>query len=116
MGNFAWAAGGSPIDVGSYTLSPSPYGLFDQGGNVYEFTEGLAGVSGILGTARGGYATQNSGAALASAASYDHDKSYEDYWIGGFRIVAQPGLVPEPATLSLLALGGIALLRKRRSV
>ena len=39
-------------DVGSYTGSPSPYGTFDQGGNVWEWNEEI--VSGLLRGYRGG--------------------------------------------------------------
>ena len=41
---------GGPTDVGAYTLSASPYGTFDQGGNVSEWNEtGLGSTLGIRG-------------------------------------------------------------------
>ena len=43
----------------------------------------------------------------ADAASYDHGEAYWD------NIAVQGTWVPEPATLSLLALGGLALMRRK---
>ena len=42
---------GNLTDVGSYPGSPGPYGTFDQGGNVWEWTESIVGQSRI---SRGG--------------------------------------------------------------
>ena len=39
---------GHLTDVGAYSSSPSPYGTFDQGGNLYQWNEAL-----IIGTDRG---------------------------------------------------------------
>lgn len=36
--------GGSFTEVGAYTASPSPWGTFDQGGSVFEYTETLTGL------------------------------------------------------------------------
>ena len=50
--------------------------------------------------------------AIARAPSYRFNGSpYDESYCFGFRVASE---VPEPATLSLLALGGVALLRKRR--
>ena len=37
--------GGRFTDVGSYSASAGPYGTFDQGGNVFEYTETLTGLA-----------------------------------------------------------------------
>jgi hypothetical protein len=41
--NCSNATGGNLVDVGSYTGSATPYGTFDQGGNVWEWSEAIIG-------------------------------------------------------------------------
>ena len=100
---------GSPYyrtEIGEHENSESPYGTFDQGGNVWEWNEAVIGSSrGLRGSAYYGQwgeldASYRGGANVPTRQSGDV----------GFR-VAQ---VPEPATLGLLAWGGLALLRRRR--
>ena len=112
-----------PIDSGKYTtlagefeLSDSPYGTFDQGGNVWEWNEAIVyhdpdhASRGL----RGG-SFYSIDTLLASYRSYGY---YDDYYyptveydLIGFRVSE----VPEPATMALLALGGLAVLRRRKS-
>jgi len=83
-------------DGGAYALSEGPYGTFDQNGNLSEFLERFDGVAVRLRGGHLGGGTQYMpptiytplGPAIESSAS-------------GFRV----GNVPEPGTLSLLALG-----------
>jgi len=99
---------GSPYwrtEVGAHENSYSPYGTFDMGGNVCEWNETLIAVSdrgylggcfgfvdfGLISSTRGHLDPYNGGNCL------------------GFRVAA----VPEPATLSLLALGSL-FLRMRK--
>ncbi|MCX5653526.1 MAG: SUMF1/EgtB/PvdO family nonheme iron enzyme [Planctomycetota bacterium] len=108
-----WYIGIYPIDSGKYTTvagefqnSDSPYGTFDQGGNVWEWNEAI-----LYGSDRG----QRGG-------SFGHNVKYlhtTNQYISsptieastyGFRVSE----VPEPATMSLLALGGLALVARRR--
>ena len=96
---------GEPTDVGSYPGSPSPYGTFDQGGNLYELTEGRSGLGRI---GRGGSWTAD--VELLSAAergSVGADLAFASI---GFRLV----LVPEPGTGLLVAAGLVALTWRRR--
>ena len=100
---------GDLTEVGSYTGSPSPYGTFDQGGNVWEWNETI--VSGSYRGLRGGSYINSSGNLAASIRSYS-TLSYEVDHIG-FRVA----MIPEPSTALLLAAGlaGLAAEQRRRS-
>lgn len=81
-------------------------GTFDMMGNVSEWTETIS-ISSFRGI-RGG-SISNNGNELSSANWYNYSPADEVGTLG-FRVAS----VPEPATLLLLGLGGLALLRKRR--
>ena len=98
-------------DVGAYTGSPGPYGTFDQGGLLYDWTDTL------LNAGYYGFAQCNS--SWESSSSSELKSNYEiwpwsptdSYNFTGSRIAE----VPEPAALSLLTAGaGLILLRCRR--
>ncbi len=105
--NGGWAVG-SPYyltDVGAYTLSDSAYGTFDQNGNMWELNEAIGGQS----PAHRGASWVSQG--RLSRTHYTlNAPDYEKYG-NGIRLAA----ITEPATMSLLVIGGVALIRRRRS-
>ena len=96
-------------DGGAFSGSPSHYGTYDQGGNVFEWNDTVnAGSSRGL---RGGSWDYNE-FYLRSSNRNDLDPSSEFYFVG-FRVAS----VPEPSTAMLMLLGGATLLaRKRRRI
>jgi sulfatase modifying factor 1 len=94
-------------DVGAYTLSPSYYGTFDQGGNVCEWTEATDPRL-LRGGAGGGW---NSFLPPATLQASFGAPSLESNTFG-FRVAT---LVPEPRTivLAMMAFGSVALSTKR---
>ena len=94
--------------VGEFENSDSPWGTFDQGGNVWEWNEAAISTSRGVRGGSFGYSHGDSRFYLLSAYRSSKTPTYEDEFVG-FRVAT-----PEPATLGLLALGGLALLRKRR--
>jgi formylglycine-generating enzyme required for sulfatase activity len=99
-------------NAGAYSLSDSPYGTYDQGGNVWEWNEQI--VSGSFRGFRGG-SWGNGAGILAAAVPSDFDPSYEGNGVG-FRVAR---VVPEASQvlLAVTAMGvlGLAAIRRRRS-
>ncbi|MDP6542659.1 MAG: SUMF1/EgtB/PvdO family nonheme iron enzyme [Phycisphaerae bacterium] len=99
-------------EVGEHENSDSPYGTFDQGGNVWEWNEAI--VAGSYRGLRGGsftcYDRGLGRSYLRASYRYYGIRPSSEYYGFGFRV----SQVPEPATLSLLTLGGLAMLRWRR--
>ena len=99
---------GSPYyrtEVGEFENSESPYGTFDQGGNVWEFNEAI--IISYRGLRGGPFSNVDDYMHAAIRNSYGSTSGHDAI---GFRVSE----VPEPATLSLLALGGLLALRRRR--
>jgi formylglycine-generating enzyme required for sulfatase activity len=104
-------------DVGAFTNSASPYGTFDQGGNVWEWNDTLA----VLGagyserTLRGGSFWFSSFGMSAANQNGRERPITEDSGIG-FRVasVFAAEAVPEPSTVVTLLLGAIGVLAWKR--
>jgi formylglycine-generating enzyme len=76
--------------AGEFQLSPSPYGTFDQGGNVCEWVE--TGLSGSARGLRGGSFFGSSSTLLAACRSGADPTSESSDW--GFRVVNVPAAPP----------------------
>ncbi len=96
--------------VGEFENSVSPYGVFDMAGNAYEWNEGIPseGNRGL----RGGSFYGSHGASDLHASYRHHNDPPDASTTVGFRIAE----VPEPMTMSLLTLGGVAMLKRRRTL
>jgi hypothetical protein len=93
---------------GSYTGSASPYGTFDQGGNVAEWNEAILLVSPAARGKRGGsfLDTPSNLAALPR----NVDFSTAELEVLGFRVA----MVPEPGTGLLVMTGLLGLVARRQ--
>jgi formylglycine-generating enzyme required for sulfatase activity len=97
--------------VGDFANSPGPYGTYDMGGDVMQWTETAVGSSfrGIWG---GGYGEPSVDIESSSAGSYYYPLSSSDSI--GFRVEA----LPEPSSIALVLAGAAALAvwRGRRRI
>jgi formylglycine-generating enzyme required for sulfatase activity len=94
--------------AGEFQNSDSPYGTFDQGGNVWEWNEAIVGSSrGLRGASFGSFDY----GMPASYRNYNFPSNESEFL--GFRVSA----IPEPSTAVLVLMGGGAcLLWRRRKV
>jgi len=83
----------TPTDVGSFTAAPSPWGTFDQDGNVWEYNETMTGDK--VGLRGGSFYMNDKDAYLLSSTRYDvYGAKWPNY---GFRVVALGSGKSEPA-------------------
>ena len=108
--NYDYESGAQPWDVGNGSQELN--GTFDMMGNVWEWMESPYsdpnyGTDSLRGLRGGSYTTDDG----TIASSYRYNKyPYYEYNSFGFRVAS----VPEPCSLMLLSLGGLALTRRRR--
>ncbi|MDP6637178.1 MAG: SUMF1/EgtB/PvdO family nonheme iron enzyme [Phycisphaerae bacterium] len=117
-GNYATYDGDGGIDgiggpyyateVGEWENSYSPYGTFDQGGNVREWNEGII-IDSFRGMRGGSFAYVVP--ALRAVFRYDGPPTDENSVVG-FRV----SRIPEPAAMAILMAGGVAIFRRPKSV
>lgn len=97
-------------EVGEFENSESPYGTFDQAGNVWEWNEGTLYEGRFRGW-RGGYWSYHlSAGSLVSAWSRNGSDPWAEKADSGFRLAT----IPEPGGLILIASGLSAILACRR--
>ena len=91
-------------DVGAYSMSESPYGTFDQGGNVWEWNEAIISTSarGL----RGGAFNIPEYSLLADYVRIDNGSPTGEFGHVGFRVAT----VPEPSTVPLGVVAWLGLL------
>ena len=98
-------------EVGDFENSDSPYGTFDQGGNVWEWNEAVlyyGSHRGVRGGSLGDYGLGTGGDSLRAESRHHVSPTFE-YYDFGFRVSE----VPEPATIVMLALGCAVVPRRR---
>jgi len=104
------SAVGALTDGGAYSGSPSEYGTFDQGGNVWEWSEAI--ISGSNRGVRGGAFFIGLGPGLLAASFRSSTIPTSEGSFIGFRVAR----LPEPGMGLLLACGLVGLgLRRRRT-
>ncbi len=113
-GNSANCSGAGNVltNAGAYSQSDSPYGTYDQGGNVSEWNEQIVD-GGAFRVTRGG-SWAHGVASLNASVPLAEDPALEDFFEVGFVGFRVASLVPEPGT-GLLVMSGVLGLALRRN-
>jgi len=90
-------------EVGAFASSPGPYGTYDQGGNIAEWTENTDRWYPSYGKDLLGGDFYDDATHLATSGPHGVGTASSAYYAGGFRVAR----VPEPGSMAMLA--GIAL-------
>ena len=100
-------------DVGVFAASPGPYGTFDMAGEIWTWNEAVFSAT-TRGVRGGSFARYTGGGApllYSGNSNYWFDAADSTDGSIGFRIAA----VPEPATLGIVAVGALAVLRRPKT-
>lgn len=99
-------------DVGAYPLAASPYDTFDQGGNVWEWTEEVSADPGRELRGGGWSSTGSLGLAYLQLSATRRITALPEYHGRyGFRVAS----IPEPSTALCAALASVTLFIRRRA-
>jgi formylglycine-generating enzyme required for sulfatase activity len=102
--NYAGAVGDT-TDGGAYTASASAYGTFDQGGNVWEWTDTVIGGSSRYIRGGGFFSSNVNLSATDSPGNYTVPADFQ-ISSAGFRVAT---IVPEPGSFAMLLFGAVML-------
>jgi len=96
-------------DVGSYSMSESSYGTYDQAGNVWEWNDTINAVSSFRGVRGGAWNTRFSKSLRADGSG--SNQSHIENGAVGFRVASR---IPEPGSFLLALIAVVGLMMRAR--
>jgi len=97
--------------VGAFADSASPYGTFDQGGDVFQWNESVYSSS-YRGLRGGSFGPNAASVDYLQSGHHDNALPSAEFNIFGFRV----SQVPEPTSIGILGLGVVGMLVRPRGV